>query len=131
MPSTRRSRQATRQPRRYTCPVDLTLDVIGGKWKPLILWEMRSAPRRFNAFLSAIPGINHKVLTQQLRALVNDGIITRTQGEGRTRHVVYAFSALGETLRPTLNSLAHWAKAHYRELGVQLDWPAARSHRAT
>ena len=64
--------------RRYSCPVELTLDVVGGKWKPMILWLLRGQKRRFNDLQAAMPGITHKVLTHQLRELERDGIVTRT-----------------------------------------------------
>jgi DNA-binding HxlR family transcriptional regulator len=111
---------------RYSCPVELTLDVLGGKWKPLILWELRRRRRGFNALHAAIPTVSHKVLTQQLRALERDGIISRTTHEGRVRTVTYEFSPFGRTLHPVLDGLAHWAKTHYKALGVALDWPARR-----
>lgn len=65
----------TRRVRRdvpYTCPVELTLDVIGGRWKPLILWELRTGTRGFNALEGALPGVTHKVLAEQLGQLVRD-----------------------------------------------------------
>jgi HxlR-like helix-turn-helix len=64
--------------RRYSCPVELTLDVVGGKWKPMILWLLRGPKRRFNDLQAAMPGITHKVLIHQLRELERDGIVTRT-----------------------------------------------------
>lgn len=111
---------------RYSCPVELTLGVIGGKWKPLILWELRGRARRFNKLHAALPGITHKVLTQQLRTLERDGIISRTVREGRVRTVEYAFSDFGRTLRPVLDALASWAKDHHRQVGAILDWRPAR-----
>ena len=107
---------------RYVCPVELTLDVIGGKWKPLILWELRTGPRRFNALQHALPGITHKMLSQQLRDLERAGIVSRREIPGRVRHVEYTMSEFGRTLRPVLNALAGWAKAHHQEVGATLDW---------
>ena len=105
----------------YRCPVDLTLDVVGGKWKPLILWELRGGTRRFNALQDALPGITHKVLTDQLRQLVRDGILTRTARPGPARHVDYAFSDFGRTLRPVLDAMAGWAKRHHAHVGATLE----------
>ena len=107
---------------RYTCPVELTLDVIGGKWKPLILWELRGGARRFNALQEQVPGIAHKVLTEQLRDLERADIIARTQQPRGARHVEYKLSDFGRTLRPALDAMAKWAKRHHRHLGVALDW---------
>lgn len=114
--------------RQYACPVEVTLSVIGGKWKPLILWELRAGPRRFSELETAIPAISHKVLTQQLRELERDAVISRhvlgRANSGRARHVDYALSEFGRTLRPVLNSMAKWAKEHHAHLGVILDWPS-------
>jgi len=110
------------QPDCYHCPVDLTLDVIGGKWKPLILWELRPGPRQFNALRAAVRGISHKVLTQQLRGLVRQGILERTVCDGRIRTVTYGLTEFGRSLCPVLDTLAAWAKRHHRRMGLALDW---------
>ncbi|MBB4636592.1 winged helix-turn-helix transcriptional regulator [Longimicrobium terrae] len=111
----------TADPVHFTCPVELTIAMIGGKWKPLLLWELRGEPRRFNALQAAMPGITHKVLAQQLRGLERDGFITRTEREGEVRHVEYALSTFGGTLRPVLNAMADWAKTHHAQVGATLD----------
>jgi DNA-binding HxlR family transcriptional regulator len=115
------ARRATTK--RYQCPIELTLDVMGGKWKPRILWELRGGPKRFNELLHAVPDIAHKVLTQQLRALEHDGLIARRAFDDGGRRVEYALSDLGRTLRPSLDALAKWAKDHHREVHAALDWP--------
>ena len=62
----------------YACPVQLTIDIVGGKWKPLILWLLRAGrPRRFNDLQRSMPDVAHKVLTQQLRQLERDGLVAR------------------------------------------------------
>ena len=116
------TRRADIKPNRYHCPVDLTLDVIGGKWKPLILWELRRAPRQFNALREAVPGISHKVLTQQLRGLLRQGILERTVRDGRIRTVNYSLTEFGRSLCPVLDTLAAWAKRHHQRMGLALDW---------
>jgi DNA-binding HxlR family transcriptional regulator len=124
------SRNANRYARPYTCPVRLTLDVVGGKWKSHILWELRNGARGFNALLTAVTGISHKVLTQQLRQLERDGLIERRVRATRARRTDYALTPFGRTLRPSLDALARWAKAHHADLGAPLDWPK-RSIRAS
>jgi len=106
----------------YQCPVDLTLDVIGGKWKPLILWELRPGPKQFNALRARVRGISHKVLIQQLRGLVRLGILERTVRDGRIRTVTYGLTEFGRSLCPVLDALAAWAKRHHRRMGLALDW---------
>lgn len=113
-------RQAADRGAPYTCPVELTLAVIGGKWKPLILWELRAGARGFNALQAALPGVTHKVLAAQLRHLARDGIVDRTTHEGRVRRVDCALTPFGRTLRPALNALAQWAKDHHASVGATL-----------
>jgi DNA-binding HxlR family transcriptional regulator len=104
----------------YLCPVELTLDVVGGKWKPLILWLLRRGKRRFNDLLASMPGVTHKVLIQHLRELERDGIVERTvTGEPRIR-VDYALTELGTTLGPSLDAMASWAKRHHRRFGATI-----------
>lgn len=106
--------------RTYACPVQLTLDVVGGKWKPMILWLLRGGKRRFNDLQASIPGISHKVLTAHLRELQRDGVVSRTVvGEPRIR-VDYGLTEFGITLRPSLDAMANWAKRHHRHFGATI-----------
>jgi DNA-binding HxlR family transcriptional regulator len=108
-----------REGKAYACPVQLTLDVVGGKWKPLVLWLLRDGPRRFNDLHKAMP-VTHKVLTQQLRQLERDGLVVRrVSGEPRLR-IDYGLTEFGDTLRPALNEMAAWAKVYHRRLGATL-----------
>ena len=108
------------QTKQYFCPVNVALDVIGGKWKPMILWQMTRGGKRFGSLQATMPGVAHKVLSEQLRQLQRDGLVLRVQREGRARLVEYELTELGRSLRPMLNSLASWGKARHRELGVDL-----------
>ncbi len=112
----------SRSARVYSCPVQLTLDIVSGKWKAHILWELRASARGFNELTHALEGISHKVLTRQLRELERDGLIARTAtAHNRTG---YALTPFGRTLRPSLDALAKWAKTHHAEVGAELNWPA-------
>jgi DNA-binding HxlR family transcriptional regulator len=106
--------------KRYWCPVELTLDVMGGKWKPLILWLLRAERRRYNDLQAAMPGITHKVLTHQLRELERDGIVTRIVTSEPHLRVEYAVSDFGATLRPVLDGMASWGKRHHRRFGATI-----------
>ena len=94
------------------CPVSATLEVIGGKWKPLILWTLKRGPHRFNELRRNVPGASQKVLTEQLRQLERSGIIERRVLPGARAHTEYRLSAYGVTLRPALQALANWGEQH-------------------
>lgn len=97
------------------CPVKAALDVIGGKWKPLILFELKNGPRRFGELRRAIPGVRHKVLIEQLTDLQREGIVTKSVQTGKIVQSEYGLSDYGQSLRPVLESLAFWGSNH-REL---------------
>ena len=97
------------------CPVATAVSLIGGKWKLLILRNLKTRPWRFNELLKSLPGLSQKVLTDNLRAMENDGIITRTVYPEVPPRVEYALSELGESMRPILKALEVWG-AGYQEL---------------
>jgi DNA-binding HxlR family transcriptional regulator len=90
------------------CPVTKTMSVIGGKWKPIILWTVRTGTRRFGEIKKMIPGITQKMLTQQLRELERDGIINRKVYPVVPPMVEYSLTQYGLTLTPILDALAEW-----------------------
>ena len=98
------------------CPVATTLQLIGNKWKMLILRNLMSRPWRFNEMLRSIPGISRKVLTDNLRALELDGIIIRTAYPEMPPRVEYALSDLGETMRPIIKALEVWGTGYQKRV---------------
>ncbi len=95
------------------CPVMTTLEVIGGKWKPAILWELqRFRTQRFGALKRALPTITQKMLTQQLRELEADGVIHRKVYAEVPPRVEYTLTDYGESLTPILNEMAYWGMNH-------------------
>ncbi len=90
------------------CPVASTIALIGGKWKPSILLQMKDGPCHFNALRRRLPHITQRVLTLQLRALEADGIITRKAGRGNPPQMDYSISKKGMTLGPALEILENW-----------------------
>lgn len=100
---------------RPECPVATAVQLIGNKWKLLILRNLMLRPWRFNELLKSLPGLSQKVLTDNLRAMENDGIITRTVYPEVPPRVEYALSELGESMRPILKALEVWG-AGYQEL---------------
>jgi DNA-binding HxlR family transcriptional regulator len=94
------------------CPVTTTLSVIGGKWKPIILWIIKDGRRRFGEIKRLIPAITQKMLTQQLRELEQDGIIHREVHPVVPPKVEYSLTNYGQSLTPVLNALAEWGEIY-------------------
>lgn len=98
------------------CPLQTTLEIIGGKWKILIIHNLRSAETiRFGELHRSIPLISQKVLTAQLRELENDGFVHRKVYPEVPPKVEYSLTSLGLSLYPVLDSLAQWAIEHLPE----------------
>lgn len=90
------------------CPVEATLHVIAGKWKPMILLQLKDGPLRFNELRRLLPHVTQRMMTLQLKALERDGIIVRRDFNENPPHVEYSFSSRGLTLGPILESMEHW-----------------------
>ena len=93
------------------CPVATTVQVIGSKWKLLIMRNLLTRPWRFNELQKNLEGISQKVLTDSLRSMEADGIVTRTVYPEVPPRVEYALSPLGETMRPILDAMQAWGNA--------------------
>lgn len=98
--------------RTYSCGLDAAVDIVGGKWKPLILWALSTGSHRFGALRRTVEGISEKVLIQQLRELQRDGIVRRDVHEQVPPKVVYSLTPLGETLNTALEPLGDWGDRH-------------------
>jgi DNA-binding HxlR family transcriptional regulator len=96
----------------YSCGLDAAVDVVGGKWKPMILWALSTRPHRFGELRRELDGISEKVLIQQLRELQRDGIVDREVHEQVPPKVVYSLTPLGETLDRALGPLGAWGEAN-------------------
>lgn len=96
-----------------TCPVATTVQIIGSKWKLLILRNLLQRPWRFNELRKDLEGISQKVLTDSLRSMEADGIIDRTIYAEVPPRVEYSLNELGETLRPILDAMEVWGQ-NYR-----------------
>ena len=94
------------------CPVATTLMLIGNKWKIFIMQQLMDRPFRFSELRRAIPGISEKVLTDNLRAMEKDGLITRTVFPEVPPRTEYALSELGNTMRPIIESMATWGTGY-------------------
>ncbi len=90
------------------CPVATTVQMIGSKWKLLIMRNLLARPWRFNELKRDLEGISQKVLTDSLRSMEADGIITRTVYPEVPPRVEYALSELGESMRPIMDAMEIW-----------------------
>jgi DNA-binding HxlR family transcriptional regulator len=103
---------------RLTCEVETTLRVIGGRWKVLIIRELMVGVKRFGELQRALDGITQKMLTQQLREMEEDGIISRKVYPQIPPKVEYSLTPLGESLQPILYAMHEWGAKH---LSNQID----------
>ena len=98
------------------CPVATTVQLIGSKWKLLIMRNLLDRPWRFNELKKSLDGISQKVLTDSLRSMEEDGIITRTVYAEVPPRVEYALSDVGESMRPILNAMKEWGIKYKQSL---------------
>ena len=98
------------------CPVATTVSLIGSKWKLLIMRNLLVRPWRFNELQRSLEGISQKVLTDSLRSMEEDGIITRTVFPEIPPRVEYALSELGESMRPIIKSMEAWGTEYKQNL---------------
>lgn len=96
------------------CPIETTLAIIGGKWKPLILYHLFEEKKRFGELQRLMPKVTREMLTQHLRELEADGIIHREVYQQVPPKVEYSLTPLGQSLKPILLSMNDWA-LHYRQ----------------
>ncbi len=99
--------------KRHTqCHVDVTLRILGGKWKPIILWYLMAGTYRFSELEKNIPGITQKMLTQQLREMEADKLLSRKVYPEVPPKVEYSITDHGKSLRPILSAMGKWGENH-------------------
>ena len=112
----------------FDCPVSVTADAIGGKWKPLILFYLEGGTRRFGELRRLIPQATKKMLTQKLRELERDQIIRRKIYAEVPPRVEYSLTRHGESLSPILKQMSQWGAKHAaRYRGIKASSPARHS----
>jgi DNA-binding HxlR family transcriptional regulator len=97
------------------CPIAATVDVIGGKWKPIIIWILMHEPKRFGELSKSIPGISLKVLARHLKELETDSIIIRKAYPEVPPKVEYSLSEKGRSLSGVMQLLALWSRDNILE----------------
>ena len=98
------------------CPVATTVQLIGSKWKLLILRNLLARPWRFNELRRDLEGISQKVLTESLRSLEADGIVTRTVYPEVPPRVEYSLTPLGESMKPILDAMEQWGAEYKKKI---------------
>ncbi|PRX99066.1 HxlR family transcriptional regulator [Allonocardiopsis opalescens] len=98
--------------RQYSCGLDAAVDVVGGKWKALLLWELHHGPRRFGELRRRVAGISEKMLIQQLREMEKAGLVDRKVHEQVPPKVVYSLTSFGDSLNTALIPLGEWGEVH-------------------
>jgi DNA-binding HxlR family transcriptional regulator len=96
----------------FGCPVETTLDIIGGKWKGIILYHLIGGTRRFNEFRRLMPGITQRMLTLQLRELEADGVVERYVYQEVPPKVEYSLTDFGRTLEPIILLMREWGEKY-------------------
>jgi DNA-binding HxlR family transcriptional regulator len=105
------------------CPLTAALAAIGGKWKLIIVYWLAESPKHFAALRRVMPGISQKVLTQQLRELVSDGIVQRQPKGAVPAPVEYSLTDYGRSVLPLVENIRLWGRDHIEYLTSQTDLP--------
>jgi DNA-binding HxlR family transcriptional regulator len=101
------------------CPLTAALTAIGGKWKLIIIYWLAESPRHFSALRQLMPDISQKVLTQQLRELVGDGIVLRQPKGAIPAPVEYSLTDYGRSLLPIVEDIRLWGRKHIERVTVE------------
>ncbi|MCG5219924.1 winged helix-turn-helix transcriptional regulator [Streptosporangium sp. KLBMP 9127] len=113
--------RSSHQARFASCPTNRLLDRIGDKWVALLLKELAEGPRRYSDLARTIAGASQKMLTQTLRHLERDGLVSRTITAAVPPRVDYALTPLGQSLLPVLRTVTQWAERHIEEIDTAHD----------
>ena len=105
----------------YRCPLELSIDLIGGKWKCVILWHLRKGKLRFSQLKKRLPGVTQKMLTQQLRDLEENGLIHREVYPVVPPKVEYSLTDEGKVFLPVLKSMYKWGSSYSDKYHVEID----------
>jgi DNA-binding HxlR family transcriptional regulator len=105
------------------CPLTAAFAAIGGKWKLIIVYWLGESPKHFAALRQVIPGISQKVLTQQLRELVHDGIVQRLPKGAIPAPVEYSLTGYGHSLLPLVEAIRLWGRGHMGRLTTLSEAP--------
>ena len=102
----------------FTCPVEATLSLIGGKYKPIILWHLIKQPLHYMELQRLMPNATSKMLSQQLRALEKSGMISRAVIPEKPPKTIYSLTNFGASIIPVLDSMCDWGTGYLNKLDV-------------
>lgn len=117
---------ARKLPTRFMCPSEFALDVLGGKWKTVILCYLKYQPLRYTDLRKLLPALSDKVLSERLRELVDQGLVVKLAAESRKPSATYTLSARGRSLGTLLQALYTWGANNAAAFGVQVEEPLKR-----
>lgn len=104
--------------RETKCPAETTLQIIGGRWKILILYHLFQGVKRFSELQHTLDGISQKMLTQQLREMESDGLVHREVYPQVPPKVEYSLTFLGESLQPVIEAMCDWGRLHINGMHI-------------
>jgi len=104
----------------YHCPVEAAMDVIGGKYKALILYELMSGTKRYNEIQKAVPQATPRMLSKQLKELEEDGVIKRVLYPIVPPKTEYSLTETGKTLAPIMEALCQWGNHYFELAGISI-----------
>ena len=102
----------------YHCPVEVAMDTLSGKWKCLMIWHLNDGTKRYSELRRIVPGVSQKMLSQQLRELEGDGLLTKTVYPEVPPRVEYSLTDLGKSAFPILDMMHSWS---VNQLGVPVN----------
>ena len=112
---------ARRLRRKFSCGVELALEMLGGKWKPVILAHLKDGALRYGELRARIPALSDKMLTQRLKDLEQLGLVRRRKAGGRGAPSSYELTARAQSLRPALEVLNEWGERMAGEVGARVE----------
>jgi DNA-binding HxlR family transcriptional regulator len=110
----------------YSCGLEAALEVIGGKWKVLIVWALRLEAQRFGELRRLVQGISEKMLIQHLKEMQADGIVTRKDFKEVPPHVEYALTPFGKSLYAAAEPLCEWGTLHMKRIEARKEASEAK-----
>lgn len=113
--------------KRFNCPTEFALDVLGGKWKTVILCYLKERSCRYRELRLLVPKLSDKMLTERLRELTDKGLVAKRKGDGPgPAAALYSLTAKGQTLGKLLTELYDWGEQHAGAFGVEVGEPLKR-----